>query len=321
MPTISTTSKILATQAQGANVHFSGSTSVERENLTEKIQTETGAILIPPYDHPDIILGQGTLALEFEEQVKQQLEQERNEDRTCDGYGWRARRRRKADQAQRVKDLQDRRANLNRIARGNSESLHVTQSEGLDVVVAPIGGGGMLSGVATALHNTGVAVYGAEPTFEGADDCARGLASSPPKRIENVSTLTIADGLRTPVGVIPWTVVSDRKKVRGVFGVSEEEIKAAMRLLFERAKLMVEPSGAVALAVILFNHNWRNEVLGGLLEDEEINIGVVISGGNTTMEAIYKLFETSSSKQRHELEREIGKVDPEGNKHAENIAG
>ncbi|KAA8574416.1 hypothetical protein EYC84_005888 [Monilinia fructicola] len=68
MPTISTPSKIAATKGYGAHVRFSGSTSVEREAMVEEVVGETGAKLVPPYDHPDIIAGQGTLGLELQEQ-------------------------------------------------------------------------------------------------------------------------------------------------------------------------------------------------------------------------------------------------------------
>lgn len=70
MPSISAPPKIAATKGYGANVIFSGSTSVEREAVTAKVIEDTGARLVPPYDHPDIILGQGTLGLEFQDQVE-----------------------------------------------------------------------------------------------------------------------------------------------------------------------------------------------------------------------------------------------------------
>ena len=73
MPSISTPTKIAATASYGAQLHFSGSTAPEREALVEEVQQQTGAILIPPYDHPDIILGQGTVGLEFEQQVRDQI--------------------------------------------------------------------------------------------------------------------------------------------------------------------------------------------------------------------------------------------------------
>jgi len=271
MPSISTPSKIAATQSYGAHVIFSGSTSVEREAVVERVQAETGAVLVPPYDHVDIILGQGTLALEFEEQVKEMM--------------------RMAQQG----------------SRGGSE--------GLDAVVAPCGGGGMLSGVATALVGTGIAVFGAEPSFEGADDCRRGLREG--RRVESVATLTIADGLRTPVGEIPWRVISDVTKVRAVYSVSEEQIKSAMRLIVERMKVVVEPSAAVGLAVVLFDEEFRR-VVEKEAGEEVWNVGVVLSGGNTTLEAMGKLFAAESEAKG---ERETGKVGMNGEKVAENVAG
>lgn len=261
MPTISTPSKIAGTKGYGANVIFSGSTSDEREAVVADVIKETGAVLVPPYDHPDIILGQGTLALELEEQVKE------------------------------------------------------LDARGLDAVVAPCGGGGMLSGVATALYGTGIRVFGSEPNFEGADDAKRGVESG--KRIEKVKTLTIADGLRTPLGHITWTVVSDRKKVKNMYSVSEDQIKAAMCLLLERAKIFVEPSAAVPLAVALFDEDFRSMVEreGG---EQGWNIGIVLSGGNTTVEAIAKLFQPSSEQQ---AERQESKLGLNGEKIAENVAG
>ena len=73
MPTISTPSKIAATQGYGAEVIFSGSTSEEREAVVEDVIKRTNAVLVPPYDHPDIILGQGTMALELESQVQEMI--------------------------------------------------------------------------------------------------------------------------------------------------------------------------------------------------------------------------------------------------------
>jgi threonine dehydratase len=154
------------------------------------------------------------------------------------------------------------------------------------------GGGGLLSGIATAMLNTGTQVFGSEPSFQGADDCRRGLAAN--SRLQSVSSLTIADGLRTPVGAIPWSVISDPAKVRGVFAVGEEDIKRAMRLVVERMKVLIEPSAAVPVAVVLFCKEFRElvqrevEARGG--EDRQWNVGVVLSGGNTTLEAVGRLF-------------------------------
>lgn len=239
MPTISTPSKIAGTKAQNATVHFSGSTSTEREAVVATVINDTGATLIPPYDHPNIILGQGTLALELQEQATKLLAQSSS---------------------------------------GNSK---------LDAVIAPCGGGGMLSGIAIALHGTGIRVFGAEPSFQGGDDARRGVAAG--ERVTSVKTLTIADGLRTPLGVHNWSVISKPEYVAGLFAVTEDQIKKAMRLVLERMKCFVEPSAVVGLAVVLFNEEFR-----GLVQreagEEGWNVGVVFSGGNTTVEAIGKIF-------------------------------
>lgn len=243
MPSISQPNKIAATRGYGANVIFSGSTSQEREAVVHEVIERTGAILVPPYDHPDIICGQGTLGLELQEQVRDEM-----------GDGG--------------------------------------EEDALDAVVAPCGGGGMLSGVALSLEGQGTFVFGAEPSFEGANDAERGLAATPPERITTVKSLTIADGLRTPLGEITWKIVSNKSLVQGVFSVSEEEIKDAMRLLIERMKVVVEPSAAVGLAVVLYNERWRGEMrqLMARKKDGPWKIAIVLSGGNTTLEACAKLF-------------------------------
>ena len=271
MPTISTPSKIAGTQSQGANITFSGSTSDEREAVTRDIIEKTGATLVPPYDHPDIILGAGTQALELESQVEDML-------------------------------LRD-------------QSVGIAGKHQLDAVIAPIGGGGMLSGICTALQGTGIKVFGAEPNFEGGNDAETGLKQG--KRIEKVKTLTIADGLRTPVGEIPWSIITDKSKLEGIYSVSEEEIKAALKLLMERAKLFVEPSAAVSLAVVLYNEDFRRAV-ERMAGDEGWNMGVVCSGGNTTLEAIAGLFADAANKVDERAEAKVG-VD--GENIAENVAG
>ena len=245
MPRISTPSKISGTQSYGAEVVFSGSTSVEREAVVADVQKKTDAILIPPYDDFNIICGQGTTALELEEQyselVNEQLE----------------------------------------------KSAHGSHGGGLDAVITPIGGGGLNSGVATYFSGKKTRVFGAEPSFEGADDCRRGLDAG--ERVEKVATLTIADGLRTPVGLLNWEVISDKSKVGGVFSVTEEQIKAAMRLVLERMKVVVEPSAVVGLAVCLYNEEFR-KLVEKEAGEEGWDVGIVFSGGNTTVEAIGKLF-------------------------------
>lgn len=270
MPTISTPSKIAGTRSHSANVIFSGSTSEEREAVVADVIKQTGATLVPPYDHPDIMLGQGTLALELEQQVEALISE--------------------------------------------SPGVGIPGASKLDAVIASIGGGGMLSGVCTALYGTGIRIFGAEPNFEGANDAEIGLKQG--KRVATVKSLTIADGARTPVGHIPWTVIADKNKLQGIFSVTEEQIKAAMRLLMERAKLFIEPTAAVPLAVVLYNEEFRRLVARECGE-QGWNVAVVLSGGNTTLEAIAKLFGAPEQVE----ERAEGKVAMDGTKVAENVAG
>ncbi|PSN60456.1 tryptophan synthase beta subunit-like PLP-dependent enzyme [Corynespora cassiicola Philippines] len=271
MPSISTPSKIAGTQSQGAILHFSGSTAQEREAVVADVVKETGATLVPPYDHPDIILGQGTMGIEFEREVEE-------------------------------------------LIRGK-QSLSVAEGKaGLDAVVAPCGGGGMLSGNAVALKGTGIRVFGAEPSFQGADDARRGVEAG--QRITSVKTLTIADGLRTPLGEWTWKIVSDKGHVEGLYSVTERNIRDAMKLVLERMKVVVEPSAVVPLAVALYNEDFRKLVERS---GEGWNVGVVFSGGNTTVEAISKIFADAASEEK--AEREEGVLAKDGGRVAENVAG
>lgn len=296
MPSISTPSKIEATKGYGAEVIFSGSTAQERAAVAAEVEKRTGAVFVPPDFHPDIILGQGTTALELEKQVQGLVAK---------------------NAALSVHYNTSAAANVQGITGKSSTEEDSSSQKGpghLDAVIAPLGGGGLLSGVATALSGTGTLVFGAEPSFEGADDGRRSLASG--THITNVNSLTIADGLRTHMKYIPWTVIRNKEKVRGVFAVSEEQILQAMKLVLERMKVFVEPSAVVGLAVCLYDEDFRAlvEKEGG---EEGWDVGVVLSGGNTTVEAITKMFSVTEKR----AERAAGKVDPQGERKAEDIPG
>jgi threonine dehydratase len=271
MPSISTPSKIAGTRSHNPTIHFSGSTSHEREAVVADVIAETGATLIPPYDHPNIMLGQGTMGLEVQREVEELL-------------------------------------------RENKE-LGVEGKTGLDALIVPCGGGGMLSGNAIALHNTNIRVFSAEPSHSGADDARRGVASG--SRISTVKSLTIADGLRTPLGQHTWRIISDPSYVHGLYAVTEQNIKDAMRLVLERMKCFVEPSAVVGLATVLFNEEFR-----GMVEreagEEGWNVGVVLSGGNTTVEAIMGMFGVVKEEK---VERQEGVLGRDGGRVAENVAG
>lgn len=266
MPTISVPSKIAATKGYGAEVIFSGSTSEEREAVAQEVIKRTNATLVPPYDHPNIILGQGTMALEFERQVEDLLDVDEREQRLA---------RSAAEDG----------GNLSGTTNGVGIDGQRTR-KGLDAIIAPCGGGGMLSGIATAMTGTGIQVFGAEPSFEGADDARRGLAQG--QRIPTVQSLTIADGLRTPVGIIPWSIIHDGAKVRAIYAVSEAQITAALTLVIERMKVFIEPSAAVGLAAVLYNDDFRR-LVEREAGPEGWNIGVILSGGNTTLEALAEI--------------------------------
>lgn len=142
----------------------------------------------------------------------------------------------------------------------------------LDIVIVPVSGGGLLSGTAIAVKSLrpSVRVVGAEP--KNADDAFRSLASG---KIEPAAkTQTIADGLRAVLCPLTFSIL--RENVDEIALVSEEEILAAMRLLWERLKLIVEPSGAVSAAIVLQNK----------IAARSKRIGIILSGGNLDLDEI-----------------------------------
>lgn len=139
----------------------------------------------------------------------------------------------------------------------------------LDAIIAPVGGGGLLSGTALSAHyfSEGTEVFAGEP--EGAADAVLSLKSGKIEKAPYVKT--IADGLLTNLGDRNIEIIL--KYVKDIFTVSDEEIIAAMRLMWERMKIVVEPSGAAVLAAVLKH----KEVFSGK------KIGVIISGGNVDL--------------------------------------
>lgn len=145
------------------------------------------------------------------------------------------------------------------------------QVQGIEAIVAPVGGGGLVSGIALAVkeRGLGVAVFAAEPS--GADDAARSKACG--RLLPQEAPHTIADGLRTSLGRLTWPVIRDL--VAEVITVSDSEIVRAMLLVFERMKVVIEPSAAVAVAAVLSD---RFRSLPGLSR-----VVVVLSGGNADL--------------------------------------
>jgi threonine dehydratase len=136
----------------------------------------------------------------------------------------------------------------------------------LDIIIPPVGGGGLLSGTALAARyfSPSSLTIGAEP--QAVDDARRSLQSGTIEK--NLSTNTIADGLRTPLGEKTFAII--RQEVEDILTVDEEAIIEAMRLIYERLKIVIEPSCALPLAVVLANpprfHNKK--------------IGLILTGGN-----------------------------------------
>ncbi len=212
MPEDAPAVKRAAVAGYGGQIVLCAPNLAARETTAAAVQAETGATLIPPYDHPDIVAGQGTVGLE----------------------------------------------------------LHA-QAPDLDAVVVPVGGGGLVSGVALAMRELApdVHVFAAEP--EGADDAARSRAEG--RLIPQTAPNTVADGLRTSLGEHTWPVVRD--VVTDVLVVGDDAILDAMRLIWTRLKQVVEPSAAVPLAA----------VLGGLPARYR-HVGIVLSGGNVDPEKL-----------------------------------
>ncbi len=196
-----------ATRRYGANIIFFDPEKSTREEIAEQLREEHGYSLIPPFDHEQIVAGQGTVAMEIFDELKT-----------------------------------------------------------LDYLLAPCGGGGLLSGSAVAskgMHRY-CKVVGVEP--ELANDATLSFQTGKLHTVSNPPT--IADGTRTPsLGKITFPLVM--KYVDDMITVSEEEIKEAVRFLFFRMKLVVEPSGALGVAALL----------GGKIKASG-RIGVIISGGN-----------------------------------------
>ncbi len=146
---------------------------------------------------------------------------------------------------------------------------------GLDYIIAPVGGGGLLSGTAMAAKyfSPSTQVIAGEPA--GSDDTYRSLKSG---KIEQAQSQTIADGLLTTVGVKTFPII--QQGVKEVITVTEEEIVSAMRLIWERMKIIVEPSAAVPFASVLKSKE----------KFKDKRVGIILSGGNVDIERAAKLF-------------------------------
>lgn len=150
----------------------------------------------------------------------------------------------------------------------------IEEIENLDSIICPVGGGGLLAGtiLAAEYFGEGVKVYAGEP--QNVNDAYRSLKSG--KIEKNQTTNTIADGLMTNLGELNFSII--QQGIENILEVSEEEITSAMRLIWERMKIIVEPSSAVALAAILKN----KEIFLGQ------KLGIIITGGNVDLDSFFK---------------------------------
>jgi threonine dehydratase len=218
MPRDAPALKLAATRGYGAAVRIYDRAAESREAIAKEIVEKDGRVLVPPFDDPAVIAGQGTAALEL------------------------------------LEDAPD-----------------------VDLLLAPCGGGGLLSGlaVAAATLRPGIALYGVEP--EAGDDFKRSLAAGRPVSIPVPAT--IADCLQTTQpGAYTFAIVS--ALASGILTVSDLELRVAMSVLFARMKLVVEPGGAAGFAALL-----AGKVAGARGK----RIGVVLSGGNVDPEAFGRL--------------------------------
>ncbi len=212
MPLDAPASKVAATRGYGAEIVTYDRYAVDREELAATIAAERGLTVIPPYDHPDVLAGQGTATLELIEEVGE-----------------------------------------------------------LDALFVCLGGGGLLSGAILAARATspGVRIHGVEPA--AGDD---GLRSWRAGEIVHIDVpRTIADGAQTQhLGRYPFAII--REGVDEILTVDDGALVDCMRLLASRLKLVVEPTGCLALAGALS----RRESLAGQ------RVGVIVSGGNVDLD-------------------------------------
>ena len=218
MPSDAPTVKQAATRSYGAEIILYERSEIAREELCQQIAIERGSTIVPPYDHPDIIAGQGTTAFELLEEVGT-----------------------------------------------------------LDLLLVCCGGGGLLSGCAIATRQLApdCKIIGVEPA--NADDATRSFRTKTLQKVENPKT--VADGARTPyLGKLTFPLVL--ANVDDMVTVSEEDIIKTMFFVWERMKLVIEPTGALAAAALL----------QGVVKAPAARIGVIISGGNVDLKQICQLF-------------------------------
>jgi threonine dehydratase len=223
MPRNAPSVKARAIEAYGGRITFCEPKMSSRTEVASRVQAETGAYLIHPYDDDRIIAGQATAAKELLEEVSD-----------------------------------------------------------LDAVFAPVSGGGLLSGTCLGARGVrpDVRIFGCEP--ERADDAYRSLTTGTLQSLE--SSDTIADGLRASLA--PRTFAILRRHVQGILLVSEEEIISAARLVWDRMKIIIEPSSAVAVAPLVKPGAVAALNLPKRPDGGAPKLGVILSGGNVDLSSL-----------------------------------
>lgn len=225
MPADAPVAKLAATRGYGAEVVLYDRQTEERADVSARLAQQRGLVFVHPYDHPHIMAGQGTAALEL------------------------------------MQDVPD-----------------------LDVLVAPIGGGGLLSGCATAASalRPDIRIFGVET--ETSNDWWQSFRRN--ERVKIPPPATIADGMRTQQpGELTWPII--RAKVADILLVSDDQVIAALKLLLFRLKILVEPTGAVAPAAVLQR----------LVGPAGSKVGVIISGGNIDAALLAQLLNSDAGGQ------------------------
>ncbi|EGC31693.1 hypothetical protein DICPUDRAFT_89549 [Dictyostelium purpureum] len=176
--------------------------------------------------------------------------------------------------------------NLDVIAGQGTAALELLeQVKDLDAVITPVGGGGLLSGTLISVKsiNPNIKVFAAEP--EGADDAFRSLKEGSIQSHTEGKPNTIADGLLTTLGPLNFPII--QKYIDGIITVSDDEIKSSMKLVWERMKIIIEPSSATVLAAIIKQNSLDEE--NKQIKSNIKRIGVIISGGNVDLSNISKI--------------------------------
>ncbi|KUJ16757.1 tryptophan synthase beta subunit-like PLP-dependent enzyme [Mollisia scopiformis] len=160
------------------------------------------------------------------------------------------------------------------------EQVHEMSGQRLDAVVLPSATGGLLTGAAVVCKGTETSVYGCEPQ-EGGPDLQSGIESGVLSNPKNQNS--VADGLRASTSKGNFDLIRQKDLVAGLYTATEREIKKTWRLLMEELKLVIEPSSAVSVALLLFNAEFRAMLAK---QRKNWNIGIVLTGGNTTVSRI-----------------------------------